>query len=116
MHTNDTISFLTPRQQTWLEEQQQFVESGLSAREFCRQRRLNISTFYNRRERLAELGANNWVVPHQSSATFIDAGSLKSFAIAQTREPNEPTASVTPTGVELRLELGAGIVLTIKRH
>jgi hypothetical protein len=51
MHTNDTISFLTPRQQTWLEEQQQFVESGLSAREFCRQRRLNISTFYNRRER-----------------------------------------------------------------
>ena len=76
MHANDTIPFLTPRQQAWLEEQQQFVESGLSAREFCRQRRLNISTFYNRRERLAELGANNWVVPHQSSATFIDAGSL----------------------------------------
>ena len=34
MHANDNIPLLTPRQQTWLEEQQHFVTSGLSAREF----------------------------------------------------------------------------------
>lgn len=41
MHAIGTISFLTPRQQAWLEEQQQFVSSGLSAREFCKRHQLS---------------------------------------------------------------------------
>ena len=47
MHATGTISFLTPRQQAWLEEQQQFVSSGLSAREFCKLHQLSTSTFYS---------------------------------------------------------------------
>ena len=46
---------LSPRQQQWRDEQEQFEASGLTARKFCELHRLNASTFYKRRERLAEL-------------------------------------------------------------
>ena len=116
MHASNKISSLTPRQQDWFEDQQQFMSSGLSAREFCRQRLLNISTFYNRRERLAELGLNNFVAPHQARASFIDAGSIQSFTIPQAREALGSTTSVAPTGIELRIDLGAGMIVTLTRH
>ena len=116
MHATGTISFLTPRQQTWLEEQQQFVSSGLSAREFCKLHQLSTSTFYKRRERLAELDPRPVTTTGQPAAAFIDAGSIQSFAIAKTSVPDEHPEPVVPTGVEMRIDLGAGIVLTIKRH
>lgn len=116
MHATGTISFLTPRQQTWLEEQQQFVSSGLSAREFCKLHQLSTSTFYKRRERLAELDPRHVTTTAQPAAAFIDAGSIQSFAIAKTSVPDEHPEPVVPTGVEMRIDLGAGIVLTIKRH
>ena len=116
MHLSNKSSSLTPRQQTWLEEQQQFVRSGLSASEFCRQRLLNISTFYNRRERLAQLGVHNFDTPEQVHASFIDAGSIQSFALPKVREVAQPAASVVPTGIELRIDLGAGMILTLTRH
>jgi predicted DNA-binding transcriptional regulator AlpA len=116
MHATGTISFLTPRQQAWLEEQQQFVSSGLSAREFCKLHQLSTSTFYKRRERLAELDPRPVTTTGQPAAAFIDAGSIQSFAIAKTSVPDEHPEPVVPTGVEMRIDLGAGIVLTIKRH
>ncbi len=117
MHATGTISFLTPRQQAWLEEQQQFVSSGLSAREFCKLHQLSTSTFYKRRERLAELDPRPVTTIGQPAAAFIDAGSIQSFAIAdETSKTNEHTDPVAPTSVEMRLDLGAGVVLTIKRY
>ena len=104
MHATGTISFLTPRQQTWLEEQQQFVSSGLSAREFCKLHQLSTSTFYKRRERLAELDPRPVTTTGQPAAAFIDAGSIQSFAIAdETSQTNEHTDPVAPTSVEMRL-------------
>jgi len=52
---------LSPRQQQWRDEQEQFEASDLTARKFCELHRLNASTFYKRRERLAELSAANVV-------------------------------------------------------
>ena len=69
---------LSPRQQQWHDEQKQFEASGLTARKFCQLHQLNPSTFYKRRERLAELSADHVVAASQKVATFIDAGSIES--------------------------------------
>jgi hypothetical protein len=55
MQASDTIPSLNPRQRAWLQEQQRFIHSGLNARQFCLEHRLNVATFYNRRQRLKEL-------------------------------------------------------------
>jgi hypothetical protein len=106
---------LSPRQQQWHDEQKQFEASGLTARKFCELNQLNPSTFYKRRERLAELSADNVIAAGQKVATFIDAGSIESVVKSRAREPELMHASA-PTALELRLDLGAGIILTLTRH
>jgi len=57
MQVTTPLWFLNSRQQKWDDEQKQFQASGLTVREFCRLHRLTQSTFYKRRERLAQLVA-----------------------------------------------------------
>ena len=106
---------LSPRQQQWHDEQKQFEASGLTARKFCQLHQLNPSTFYKRRERLAELSTDNVIVPSQKVVTFIDAGSIDSSVKPSARAP-ELVDSQTPPTLELRIDLGAGITLTLTRH
>ena len=115
MQNPKQVQPLSPRQQQWRDEQDQFEASGLTARKFCELRRLNASTFYKRRERLAELSADNVVAAGQKVATFIDAGSIESVVKSRACEPELVDSQAPPT-LELRLDLGAGITLTIKRH
>lgn len=107
---------LSPRQKQWRDEQEQFEASGLTARKFCELHRLNASTFYKRRERLAELSADNVVAAGQKVATFIDAGSIESTVVKPRACEPELVDSQAPTALELRLDLGAGIILTLTRH
>jgi hypothetical protein len=106
---------LSPRQQQWHDEQKQFEASGLTARKFCQLHQLNPSTFYKRRERLAELSTDNVIVPSQKVVTFIDAGSIDSSVKPSARAP-ELVDSQAPPILELRIDLGAGITLTLTRH
>ncbi len=79
---------LSPRQQQWRDEQEQFETSGLTARKFCELHRLNASTFYKRRERLAvELSADNVAAAGQHASMFIDAGSIDSSVKLSARAP-----------------------------
>jgi hypothetical protein len=106
---------LNPRQQQWRDEQEQFEASGLTATKFCQLHQLNPSTFYKRRERLAEVSAENLIVPSQKAATFIDAGSIDSAVKPSARAP-EVVDSQAPPILELRIDLGEGIILTLTRH
>ena len=106
---------LNPRQQQWRDEQEQFEASGLTATKFCQLHQLNPSTFYKRRERLAEVSAENLIVPSQKAATFIDAGSIDSAVKPSARAP-EVVDSQAPPILELRIDLGEGITLTLTRH
>ena len=106
---------LSPRQQQWRDEQERFEASGLTARKFCELHRLNASTFYKRRERLAELSADNVAAAGQHASMFIDAGSIDSSVKPSARAP-ELVDSQAPPILELRIDLGAGIILTLTRH
>ena len=106
---------LSPRQQQWHDAQKQFEASGLTARKFCELNQLNPSTFYKRRERLVELSVDHLVGAGQKVATFIDAGSIDAAVKSRTCEP-ESVDSQAPPILKLRIDLGAGITLTLTRH
>ena len=106
---------LSLRQQQWHDEQKQFEASGLTARKFCQLHQLNPSTFYKRRERLAELNADNVAAAGRYASMFIDAGSIESTEKPSARAP-ELVDSQSPPILELRIDLGAGITLTLTRH
>ena len=115
MQSPKQVQPLSPRQQQWRNEQDQFEASGLTAHKFCELHRLNVSTFYKRRERLAELSADNVAAAGQQASMFIDAGLIESSVEPSARAP-ELVDSQAPPILELRIDLGAGIILTLTRH
>ena len=81
------------------------ARSGLSVVAFCARESINLSSFYRCRERWGEspssgLSTSVTKSPSSSQASFVDLGQLQSS-----------TASM-----ELRLELGNGLSLTLVRH
>ena len=114
MHNTQTTKPLTARQQRWLEEQRGFESSGLSILDFCRQYHINQSTFYKRRERLTELGIIQSRGSKARSAKFIDAGSILANEPSNIRAIE--SSSLSTPSFEVRLELGAGVVLTVSRR
>jgi hypothetical protein len=80
------------------------ASSGLSVPEFCRREGINASLFRRWQARLTDLGAVQRKVPRtepeaQIPAPFIDLGALRSGG----------------SRFEVRLELGAGMILSIAR-
>jgi hypothetical protein len=115
----------TVREQRFESEQELFKASGLTVREFCRRHNISPSGFYSRRANSVDFGARvPLITPPElaNTASFIDAGLLKKSkatkvgdvkARAQTTEALTP---LTPTALELRIDLGAGVVLTLTRR
>lgn len=116
------------RVKQWREEQQRQEKSGLSVTAFCRREGVAESTFYQRATRLGRgkreargLGTKPVAQPvAQERARFIDAGSLviaaseertAERAVHTQREATQERAG----GVEVRLELGGGLVLYVRR-
>ena len=98
-------------------------------REFCRRHNISPSAFYSRRASIAQVGARVPLIappelPH--TAGFIDVGLLKKSnttkvdgvkANAQITETSTAlTTALTPTALELRIDLGPGVVLTLTRR
>jgi len=87
---------LNPRQRQWRDEQEQFEASGLTATKFCQLHQLNPLTFYKRRERLAELSADNVAAAGQHASMFIDAGSIDSSVKLSARAPELVDSQAPP--------------------
>ena len=112
------------RVKQWREEQQRQEKSGLSVTAFCRREGVAESTFYQRATRLGRgkreargLGIKPVAqLVAQERARFIDAGPLVIAApgervLGVQREAAQERAG----GVEVRLELGGGLVLYVRR-
>jgi hypothetical protein len=97
---------------TWREVLERFATAGMTVAEFCGRERLSPSSFYRWRDRL-QTGSTRAVAPQlprvtgvavpPSAAGFIDLGSLAG-------------SHNVGSGLELRLDLGGGVVLQITRH
>jgi hypothetical protein len=98
----------------WREVMLRFGDAGTTVNEFCTREGLNKSSFYRWRERLGSGGDVGVAAPRRSgqselavqptAAGFIDLGHL----VGANRD--------TGAGLELRLDLGGGVVLQIVRR
>lgn len=98
---------------TWREVLRRFDVAGTTVGEFCARERLSASSFYRWRERLQAAGTQvveprlprvTGVAVSPTAAGFIDLGSLA-----------ESSRGIGG-GLELRLDLGGGMVLQIIRR
>ena len=89
--------------QAWRAMLAQHADSGLTVAAFCRRKAISAASFYQWRSRL---GAQASAVParleHAGSAGFVDMGMLQA------------TDSI-PAVFELRLDLGGGLTLQLRR-
>ena len=98
---------------TWCQVLERFAAAGTTVGEFCARERVSASSFYRWRERLQAVGTQvveprlprvTGVAVSPSAAGFIDLGSLPESSCG------------TGGGLELRLDLGGGVVLQIIRR
>ena len=102
----------------WRERLARQAASGKTAAEFCREEGVGKSTLSYWRKRLGVVEA----APEQKlaavAAPFLDAGQVKAGRWQQhSASPAGNNApDLLPASIELRLELGHGVVLHIARH
>ncbi len=100
--------------QAWSEVMQRFEGCGTTIGQFCAQEGVSTQSFSRWRGRLAagvQAGAAKAKAPalmrqRREAGNFIDLGEL----------PEPATSRPVAAGVELRLELGGGVVLQIVRR
>ena len=67
-------------------------------------------------QRLKELGLISEMTADSSSARFIDAGSIHAFVATEPSVAAKSPDRALSAGIELRIDLGAGVVLTLTRR
>jgi hypothetical protein len=99
-------------EQGWRERFERFEGAGLSVEAFCRREGLCRSSFNRWRVRLrpgaVPAASARQVAKHGVSPAFVDLGMLGAAAGA--------TTVGSASGLELRIELGGGVTLTLSRR
>ena len=96
------------------DQQRRYEMSGKSAIAFCQDEGIPISTFYQRRARLKKKAAGSRPKARAVAGRFIDAGPMTVALPAQSSmQPHHiPRSSER---VEVRIDLGGGVVLHVTR-
>ena len=124
----DRLQTRAAKEMTWREHLARHAGSGKSIAAFCRAEQISQANFYAWRTKLRR-GAVGPAVP-SAGATFIDLGAVSPRAVDQvaTRLSAPATAAamaataapapqaVVNSSIELRIDLGGGLVLTITRR
>ena len=110
-----TAAIQAQRVSTWQDRLTRYAASGRSVVAFCRDEGICVASFYGWRNRLsARDGTPVATSSAGPSSPFIDLGPLTP---AKPVRPASPVASATVTaGIELRIDLGNGVVITVVRH
>jgi hypothetical protein len=95
------------KESTWRNHLARHAASGKSVANFCRDETISESNFYAWRSRLGVDTANTASRLQKKPAPFIDLGIVKD---------SSKTAPVSHPNIEVRIDLGGGVLLTIMRH
>lgn len=99
------------RESAWRDRLARFASSGKTAEAFCRDEAVSTASFYGWRARLRARGGDPVPAP-SVAAPFIDLGTMAGIGSVESR----PASTASPTGVEVRIDLGDGVTLTIARR
>ena len=116
--SRSALAISTAQKETrWLERIVRQRASGKTIAAFCLEENLGKSTFsyWRRRLGVGTVAAAAGRKRTARSAPFVDVGPIKAVRPAELAT-GEGMADESTAGVELRLELGGGVVLHLTRH
>ena len=108
------------REMAWRNRLARFAASKLTVDAFCRREVVPVGTFYGWQARLRARDADTAPVPQKtlalSPSPFLDLGSVNRPASGAASPGRDQAPHHTHAGIDVRLELGGGVVLHIVRH
>jgi len=109
----DKLESHTSKEAAWRSRLQRHAQSGKTIAAFCRNESVSTATFHIWRAKLA--AASQVAATPAQPVTFIDLGAVKDIAgvAPLARDPTPATPSAV---IDVRIDLGDGIVLTITRR
>lgn len=108
----DKPEFQPSKEAAWRSRLQRYGQSGKSIAAFCRDEAVSKASFHNWRTKLAN---DEPATPPAHPTPFIDLGSIKQPVGMKRATPS--AASIPPAlGIDIRIDLAGGIVLTITRR
>lgn len=109
MSKSPTSTERQQREARWRELIARQAASGRSVAAFCRDESVSVQTFYWRRARLGKPEAHAQRPAGTGFAPFIDLGAVAGRSAAA-------AASATNSGIEIRIDLPGGIIVSVARR
>lgn len=103
----------TSKEAAWRSRLQRQAQSGKTIADFCRDESVSTASFHIWRARLATASRH---AARTQPAAFIDLGAIASTADVKFMTHSPASAPVAAVGIDVRIDLGGGIVLTITRR
>ncbi|MFS2004585.1 IS66 family insertion sequence element accessory protein TnpA [Duganella sp. CT11-25] len=112
--------FQTSKEASWRNQLARHAASGKSIAAFCRDEAISQANFHVWCTKLANATNGGAAVPPTPASTFIDLGAVSSAIVRRAPEPSPAPGPIhappaTP-GLDIRIDLGGGVVLTIARR
>ena len=108
------------RETTWRDRLARFAAAKLTVEAFCLSEAVSVTSFYGWRTRLRNSQGKSLTAPRAvlgaAASPFIDLGSMRHRAISTAASIDTPVAHHQPAAINIRLDLGGGMVLHIARH
>lgn len=99
------------QESAWRDRFARHAASGQTVDAFCRSEAVSAWSFYQWRKLLGAADRRATSSPTKSPARFIDVGAMPAPPVR-----DEMHAAATAGGIEIRIDLGGGIVLQIARR
>lgn len=113
-------SVAAQRETAWRNRLARYAGSTLTVEAFCQREAVSVASFYLWRTRLRNSHGKALtaprIVPVAAASPFIDLGSVSHRAISTTAIGDAHDVHRQPAAINIRLDLGGGMVLHIGRH
>jgi hypothetical protein len=107
----DKLESHTSKEAAWRSRLQRHAQSGKSIAAFCRDEAVSTASFHIWRAKLAAADGRL-----ARPAAFIDLGAIANTAGATSVAHSPASAPRPAAGIDVRIDLGDGVVLTITRR
>ena len=120
MDKRASASSMAQRELAWRERLARFAVRPQPVEAFCEREAVSVASFYNWRKRLRDNRGRALTAPRTvalaGSSPFIDLGSVGSSSVRTPVPAHAPTTDCPSAAINIRLDLGGGVVLHIARH
>jgi hypothetical protein len=110
----DKLEPHTSKESTWRSRLLRHAQSGKTITAFCRDESVSTASFHIWRAKLA--AASGHAAQLAKPAAFIDLGTIASTADVTSMAHSPTSAPGAAAGIDVRIDLGGGVVLTITRR